>query len=252
MPAAAETGRLLLHDWQAASGRHAALQGIAKVRVQTAERTLNATQVLLVEAPDRLRAETLSPFGTPLLVIATDGTTLSVLQPGDNLFYAGQASAENLRRFTRLPLHPADLVDILLARPPVIAHRQLATFRLPDGGWRVELSSATRGQHLVFDAARRLREVIYLQGQEPLLRLAYGEPITEAQTLPRQIDLDLPGQETSASLVFTELADNGPVPPGAFTLRPPAGATVVRLDEVAASGGEVTPDLLPGTRPKGE
>jgi len=231
-----EVGRGLLHEWLAASGRHERLQGVAKVRVQTAERTVNATQVLLVEKPDRLRAEALSPFGTPLLVMASDGAELGVFLPGDNLFYRGRATPENLGRFTRLPLHPADLVNILLARPPVIAHQRLATFLLPEGGWRVELTAGARGQQLVFDASRRLREVRYLQGGELQLQLAYGEPAPEAQGFPRRIDLDLPRQQIRASLVFEELATDRDLQPGIFTLAPPAGATIVRIDEVAAAG----------------
>src|SRR5512139_3162283 len=58
-----EFGRALLHEWLAASTRHTALQGVAKLRVQSAQRSISGTQVLLVEKPDRLRAETLSPFG---------------------------------------------------------------------------------------------------------------------------------------------------------------------------------------------
>lgn len=236
-----EVGRGLLHEWLIASGRHERLQGVAKVRVQTAERTVNATQVLLVEKPDRLRAEALSPFGTPLLVMASDGNELGVFLPGDNLFYSGRATPENIGRFTRLPLHPADLVNILLARPPVIAHQRLATFLLPEGGWRVELTAGARGQQLVFDASRRLREVRYLQGGELQLQLAYGEPAAESQGFPRRIDLDLSRQQIRASLVFEELATDRGFQPGIFTLAPPAGATIVRIDEVAA-----------GERPDGE
>jgi len=51
-----EDGRGLLREWLAASGRHEGLQGVARIRVQTTERTVTATQVLLVEKPDRLRA----------------------------------------------------------------------------------------------------------------------------------------------------------------------------------------------------
>ena len=76
-----EFGSTLLHEWLTASGRHAALQGVAKLRVQTPQRTLSGTQVLLVEKPDRLRAETLSPFGTPVLVLTADGSDLAVLLP---------------------------------------------------------------------------------------------------------------------------------------------------------------------------
>jgi hypothetical protein len=233
---AEDVGRTLLHDWLATSRRHDTLQGVAKVRVQTAERSVSGTQVLLAERPDRLRAETLSPFGTPLLVLAADGRDLGVWLPGENLYYGGPATPENLSRFTRLPLHAADLVDILLARPPVIAHRQLTTFLLPAGGWRVELVAGSRGQHLLFDGNRRLREVRYLKGEELQLQLAYGDAGPEPQALPRRIDLEVPGEKVRASLIFTELATDRPPRPGTFTLAVPPGAAVVRLDDPTLAG----------------
>ena len=116
-PAGQEVGHSLLDDWLTRRGQYSTVQGVAKVRVQTAERTVTGTQVILAEAPDRLRAETLSPFGTPLLLLAADGTELGVLLPGDNLFYQGRATPENIGRFTRLPFRLADLVGILLAHP---------------------------------------------------------------------------------------------------------------------------------------
>jgi len=233
---AEDVGRALLHDWLATSRRHDTLQGVAKVRVQTAERSVSGTQVLLVERPDRLRAEMLSPFGTPLLVVAADGRDLGVWLPGENLYYSGSATPENLSRFTRLPLHAADLVDILLARPPVMAHRQLTAFSLPAGGWRVELSAGTRTQQLLFDGERQLREVRYLQGEELQLQLVYADTGPAPQALPRRIDLELPGEKVRASLTFTELATDRSPRPGIFTLAVPAGAAVVRLDTPVSTG----------------
>jgi hypothetical protein len=242
---AEDVGRTLLHDWLAASREHDALEGVARVRVQTAGRTLNGTQILLAARPDRLRAETLSPFGTPLLVMAVDGDELGVWLPGENLYYGGRATPENLGRFTQLPLDAADLVDILLARPPVMAHRQLSTFLLPEGGWRIELAAGTRSQQLLFDTHRRLREVRYLQGDQLQLQLAYSEAGAEPRALPRRIDLELPGQKTRASLVFTELATDRLLQPELFSLAVPAGAVVVRLDDPPRSEeqGDAPPPL---------
>jgi hypothetical protein len=100
----------------------------------------------------------------------------------------------------------------------------------------VTLENGTRGQQLVFDAARRLREVRFLQDGELRLQVVYGEFDSGLHDFPRRIELELPLQQTRASLVFDELATDRRFQPGAFTLAPPAGSTVVRLDEVAAAG----------------
>jgi hypothetical protein len=233
--AAGETGRTLLAEWLRRSAEPQSLQGVAKVRVQTPARTLNGTQVILAGAPDRLRAETLSPFGTPLLVLAANGTELAVLLPGDNLFYHGRATPENLGRFTRLPLR--------------LAYQQLNAFTLADGGWRIELEAGQRRQFLRFDAALRLLEVHYLTAGELQLRLAYGDYAEAGDHLPRRIDLELPLQQTQARLLFDELELDRQLLPALFTLEPPPGATVIGLDEVAAAGVDEPPVASTTTAP---
>ena len=236
--AAAETGRTLLAEWLRRSAEPQSLQGVARVRVQTPERTLNGTQVLLVGAPDRLRAETLSPFGTPLLVLAANGKDLAVLLPGDNLFYHGRATPENLGRFTRLPLRLADLVGILLSRPPLLSYQQLDAFALADGGWRIELEAGQRRQLLHFDAALRLVEVHYLTAGVLQLQLVYGDYAESVDNLPRRIELKLPLQQTQASLLFDELEADRQLLPALFSLEPPPGATIIGLDTLAATGAD--------------
>jgi outer membrane lipoprotein-sorting protein len=247
--AAAETGQTLLAEWLRRSAEPQSLQGVAKVRVQTAQRTLNGTQVLLVGAPDRLRAETLSPFGTPLLVLAANGKDLAVLLPGDNLFYRGRANPENLGRFTRLPLRLADLVGILLSRPPLLSYQRLDAFALADGGWRIELEDGQRRQLLHFDASLRLLDVHYLAAGELQLRLAYGDYAEAEDNLPRRIDLELPLQQTRASLLFNELQADPQLLPALFVLEPPRGATVIGLDDLTAAGSDNPPAGNAATAP---
>jgi hypothetical protein len=165
------------------------------------------------------------------MVMVANGTDMAVLLPGDNLYYLGRATPENLGRFTRLPLRSADLVNILLFRPPRVAYQKLTTVQGIDGGCVVALEAGPRRQELRFDANRRLVGVDYYYEDELQLRLAYGEFGTESTNLPRRIDLFLPLQETEASLIFSELDVDRPVSPGIFTLVAPPGAKVTSLDE---------------------
>ncbi|NJC89348.1 MAG: DUF4292 domain-containing protein [Desulfuromonas sp.] len=234
-PVASDIGRTLLDEWLTRSLQAHALQGVAKVRVQTPERSLSGTQVLLAEEPDRLRAETLSPFGTPLLILTANDAELAVLVPGDNAFYRGRATPENLGRFTRLPLRLADLVGILLFRPPTIDYHNLETAQLSEGGWMVTLESGQRRQELLFDVGHRLTEVRYLHNDELQLQLAYSEFDATPRFFPRRIELALPQQRIKVKMDFRELDTNRQFSPGIFTLSPPPGATVTILDEVAVS-----------------
>lgn len=234
-PEATSVGRALFDEWLTRSSQNQTLQGVAKIRVKTPERTVNGTQVLLAEAPDRLRAETLSPFGTPLLVMTANETELAVLIPGDSRFYRGESTPGNLSRFTRLPLRLAELVSILLFQPPLIAYDTAEVAPSLEGGWIVNLESGQRRQELLFDNAHRLAGVRYLSGTELELSLVYGDFATEPQTLPRRIDLELPQQKIQAALIFKELEMNRQIRPEVFTLVAPPEATVMLLDEPAAS-----------------
>jgi hypothetical protein len=235
-PLSPAAGQALLDEWSAAGSDLRSLEGVAKVRVETPQRSGGGTQVLLAELPARLRTEVLSPFGTPLLIMTADDADLAVFLPGESRFYRGQASPENLARFTRLPLRLTDLVGMLLARPPLIDHREVAAFRLTGRGWRVELSGGTRRQQLLFDQARRLTEVRYLHDGELQLHLTYAEPDPQRPELSRRIELELPRQQTRATLAFSELIANRPLKAELFALAPPAGAQVVELDEAPAAG----------------
>ena len=229
----------LLKEWLSRAPGVRTLQGVAKARVQTPERSLSATQVILVEAPDRLRTEALSPFGTPVLVMATDGRELGAMLPGDRLLYRGKPTPENLERFTRMSLRLPELVGILLYRPPMLAYRQASTWQLAPGGWRVDLETPPRRQELLFDAERRLTEVRYLYQDELLLSLVYGDFRTELDLFPGRVELALPQQGVRVSLVYSEQILDQALKPELFVLQPAEGMTVVAIDEpLPAASGE--------------
>lgn len=228
---APEVGDALLADWRASTAEVHTLQGLAKVRARTAEGSLSATQVIVAVRPDRLRAETLSPFGTPLLVLAADGARLGVSVPANAVFYTGEASPENLGRFFRIPLRLEDLVDILLYRASLPGFVERQTLALESGGWLLQLTAADRRQELRFDEQRRLAEIRYYTADRMFLEITYGG-FAATGALPRQIAIELPELETRASLEFEDATYNGNPRAELFRLEPPAGAKVVSLDDL--------------------
>ena len=245
MPAPEAEGQALLAMWLERSESFQSLQGLAKVKVKTPQGSVSGTQVLIASRPDRLRVEVLSPFGTPLLAMASDGKQLTVLLPGDNLYYAGAATTENLTRFTGVPLSPAVLIDLLFWQPPLVAFQKLSAFRTTEGGWRVLLVAGASRQELVFDAATRLERVRYFSGDALQLAVDYAG-FAETASLPRQLRLEQPPFALQASLDFSELAINQTQPAGRFQLAPPPGSRVVPLDQTGSAGGPVGPFGLLG------
>lgn len=75
-------------------------------------------EAILVRRPDRLRLETLTPFGA-LLIITVDGHEVLGFHPREALFYRGRSSKENILRYTRIPLEVVELTSLLMGLPPV-------------------------------------------------------------------------------------------------------------------------------------
>lgn len=226
----------LMQEWFENSAQVTSVQGLAKVKVHTPEKTLSGTQVILAEKPNRLRAETLSPFGSPLLLLAADGKKLGVSLPSRNTFYTGEATAANLGRFVRIPLRLTDLVSVLLYQPPMIDALSEKAFELQKGGWLLVRYGPSRRQELIFNHARQLVEVSYYKQDEfykqdeLFLKINYGQFPEDGSRFPQLFSIELPEAKTTASLKFSDLEINGTLRPGIFQLSPPAGATVISLD----------------------
>ncbi len=225
-----EVGQSLLQGWQEHSALVHSVQGLAKVKVRTEEGSRSGTQVILAEQPGHLRAETLSPFGTPLLTLAANSERLSVLMPTQNRYYTGKASAENLGRFARIPLRLEDLVSVLLYQAPLIIAHAEETFALDRGGWLLIRSNANHRQELEFDSDRNLEEVRYFDSDELFLKISYARFDDQEPRFPSAFGIEIPKLQTTASLEFSELSTNREFLPGIFELKPPAGVTVIALD----------------------
>lgn len=223
------TAELLLQQLAQQGEAYTSLRGMARVRVATPERSFTADQVLLAQKPDLLRAETLSPFGNPVLTLTADGRHLSALVPGEGRFFTGEASYRNLQRFTRLPLQLTDLVPLLLYQVPVIPSEESRVAATDDGHWRLTLvgGEGRVQQELTFDRQLRLTGADYRQEGELLLRVGYGP--FDPNDFPRAMRVETPDQGSEASLAFSEVELNVSIPPERFRLTPPAGYTVEEL-----------------------
>jgi len=230
-PVSQHFAKELMQKWYESSARVISVQGLAKVKVHSPENSLSGTQVILAEKPDRLRAETLSPFGSPLLLLAADGENLGVLLPSQNLFYTGAASPANLGRFVRIPLRLSDLVSVLLYQPPTINALSEDAFELQEGGWLLIRNGSSRRQELTFNHERQLVEMRYYDSDKLLLKITYSNFSEAGNRFPLLFGIELPEQETTASLEFSDPEINGKLRPGIFQLTAPEGVTVIPLDE---------------------
>ena len=76
-----------------------------------------AREQLTTRRPASLRIDAMSPLGVALIV-AADDAQIAVFDPLNNTLMRGAASPTTLARFTRIPMAPAQAVQLLLALAP--------------------------------------------------------------------------------------------------------------------------------------
>jgi len=102
------------------------LSGTGKLQVsvdewrngETVRERLRASQAVLVETPSSFRLEALSPFGVTYAV-ASDGSGLAILIPGERTIYRGEATAPTIGMATGVAASAAEVTEVLLGLPPV-------------------------------------------------------------------------------------------------------------------------------------
>lgn len=211
----------LLQKLAATTGLVHSLDSAATVSLTVNGKFFSSQQFLLVEKPDRLRADVLTGFGQLILQLTTDGQELSVFTnttvPGH--FYRGPATTENLTRFTRIPLATKDMVRLLLYDPPVIGFEKSVVL-LDNGDLLLELSNPEMSQELRFNPQLQVVGCRYFSEGKELLEVLYEKIDTET-LFPRTIRLDLAAENTKAVIKLSELQINIEIPAERFRLKKP-------------------------------
>jgi len=104
------------------TGCNHAVQGEARLSFSGGGRRLSGRLLYLAHAPTELRFDIFSPFGATISTLTSDGRRFSLLDVEQRAFITGAASACNVQRFTRVPVPPEALVELLRGRPPVLVH----------------------------------------------------------------------------------------------------------------------------------
>jgi hypothetical protein len=210
---------------------YTSLKGIGKYHFSQRDKSFSATQVLFAEQPDRLRVETLGLFGSPALMLTTNGAELTVLVPGEGKAYQGKAGSGMLQRFMQLPLREQDIVSILLQSPLLTAWDEDELRYDPDGNSALILKNAYgMRQEILFDLQLNILRFDYYLADGLQMRLTY-DGFDEKTKFPHQLKLELPLDELTMSLKFSDVEVNTVHPDGRFRLTPPAAYTLIPLDK---------------------
>lgn len=156
------------HALQTLASQHEcsrALRGEAKLDTFDAHGRLRVGALFMLEHPQSLRLDLLSPLGGTLATLTSDGQRFALLSQKDKAFHIGRANQCNVERFLQVPVPPAALAQLMAGEAPVLVHEPgAARIAWQDGRYRIEI-----------DSRHGAREVIEL---EPLLA-DFGKPYAE-------------------------------------------------------------------------
>jgi len=193
---------------------------------------------LALMRPASLRVEALSPFGATMVLAANDAGRLMIFDPAHNTMLAGEANAATLARYVRIPMAPAEAIDLLMGLAPDPA--ELATapdssaeedgmtvlgWRLNDGGTR-ELGFAGGELGMVRErdgAGARRYEVRYADWR------AAGNV-----SFPHKVEAQFP--TSRITLRYEAPALNTTLPPALFVLTPGPATKQISIDAGAGAG----------------
>jgi len=216
--------------------RRAAVRGLramARLSYVSPEESRRAKQLVVVERPDRLRFEVLSPFGA-VFVLTAGGGVLAAWAREESTVYRGAASAENLQRYAQVDLPIATAVDLLLGTPPL---RGDVDSVVSDDNGAVELWQETGHHTHVAWFTPALEPLRYEQRDADgrvLVRTSFGQyAAVDGVRMPTQLAIELPLEQRRIDIALSETEVNPVLADTVFVFETPAGSTVVDLDRMS-------------------
>ncbi len=206
-----------------------------EIEVRAPQGELNGDHVVMGQAPDRLRAEVLGPFGQPLLRVVINGQRMCVLAYRENRAYVGAASRANLARFLGLNLSPSEVFAVLAGAPPLLPPTATAEVSPVEGSGDFLLRLVEPGrslsQGLVFAPADFAVKRAWLEDATGRveLELTYSH-LQKALTsrYPRQLQAS-DGQGRTLRISNDQLELNQKPDPALFEINVPPGLAVTPL-----------------------
>lgn len=228
----------------------AGFQAKYKIRISGPGTGGSTRGAMLVQDPDHLRLEVLTPLRTPLLTVASDGTALHAWSQQRATFYRGDAAGAVLAELTSGAVTIADVVTLLTGGLP-LAGAPVLEAQGSEGGiaYLLEGPDDTRVRALVAPRRGFVRQLDVARATAPggaelgpsMLRVTVDEVVRTGKYLvPKELVIELPTVGWTVALSFTSWEALDEVPP-VFSLPVPRGANtedlVETLREVAEAQG---------------
>ena len=195
--------------------------------------------VLLWSAPDSLRMEILSPFGSPVFVAAAKGNQIRALSILRGRYYVGSADRKTMMRWLGLPVSVRLMVRLLQGKVPDLENQETLESKMEwdgtVGALRVKITpkAGARRQEVVFLEPSRLEPIrAQLEEDQGRLEVRYGTFLKfGSEQVPSWTEIrDLKGgHRLRIEVEEKTFQPPGKLPEDLFHLQIPRGSIVIPL-----------------------
>jgi hypothetical protein len=210
--------------------RFRSLRALASVYYSGTDGRGGFQEAILVQRPNRLRLETLSPLGA-ILIVTVDADEVAGFHPREGLFYRGRSSKENLFRYIQIPLELQEVTSLLLGLPPVQIQ----------GQWEKTGNDIYReiergGRDIVtFDPRLEIPikwERLNLNGNTEMSALFFDFFSSPAGPFPLKISFEAHTQQVHLEIQYQEPELNAMLPLTLFSQKKPTNAKEIPLESL--------------------
>jgi outer membrane lipoprotein-sorting protein len=212
--------------------RLACVQSPAVMEYTAGDQHVKAKEEIVAKRPDKLRVEAMSPFGVALL-LAAQGSDLTIFEPGKNRFMRGRADSDTLYKYVRIPMAPTDAVGLLMGlAPPAFELGNSPDSVSQDGAMIV----ATFG-----NSTSGTRQLGFSDGNLAMVRETGADGRVNYEVhysdyhdiggvmFPYVVDATFPAAGSYVTFRYLRPIVNGVIPDSTFVLTPAPGATLMNL-----------------------
>lgn len=217
---------------QRRGGQIKTLNAMASLEAWREDERVRFRQFLLLERPDKLRVDTLSPFDQPIAVTTSDGQTVSVYNLESKRFLQGPATPENLARLLNLKMDGEELVALVGGGVPLVTPiEQSLDWDADVGRWRLDIKGVRRRQRILLEPDRlRITSTTVWQGDAVQYIVTMGQyGGAPPEEIPQRLRVEVPTDKLRVDIKVKDFTLNEALDPEAFTLTPPAGIQVEPL-----------------------
>jgi outer membrane lipoprotein-sorting protein len=230
-PVAPEEIRQILGERNA---RFRSLRSLASVSYRGREGAAGFEEAVVVQRPDRLRLETLTSVGA-ILVVTANREEISGLHLRERVFVRGRSTAQNLFRYTRIPLSLEEITALLLGLPPAAL----------DGAWTIhegwlERQAGGGRETILFDPESRAaaRWDRYGAGGELELSVLFGDfRDSPAGSFPHRIVVEAPQVRRRLEIRYRDPEINPELSAGLFAQERPPYAKEIPIEALRGGDG---------------